>query len=293
MKLAELPAIAFNKVYRAVFRAPRTIAPLFTTVAPRPGRIPNQVFMTWKEPRLTALHAHQVERFRRRNSDYSFHFFNDEQISNYMETHFAGQPILDVFRHVTVMASKVDIWRYCILYKEGGVYCDIDSSLLLPLRQLLANNPREVLSFEGNRWKDELKVGVYADPSHYLAEIPARAAQLLDHPEHNVLNWFLAFEPGHPILGRAIQLIGESFPWFRDRTFDAVWPAVVHCTGPIALTQAVWRYLDQGGVRPFQFGIDFRGRGQYKVYGSEDRLTVSPTYFHLKSRTLGAEDSHG
>lgn len=289
MTLREFPTVVTNKLYKLTHKAPRSIEGLFTSVPRWDRKIPNQVFMTWKEPRLTPLHAWQVEKFRRRNNDFSFEFFDDARMSAYMEQHFAGRKILDVFRHVKVMASKADIWRYCILYCEGGVYCDIDSSLLVPLRDLLADDPAEALSFEGNSWRANLKVGVYADPNHYQSEIPSAAASLLDYPDHIVLNWFLAFAPGHPILAQAIGLIEDSFLWFKERNFDAVWPAVVHSTGPLALTQATWKALEQTGKRPFQYGIDWNGRGQYKVYGSEDRLEVSPTYFHLTNQTLGKD----
>lgn len=247
--------------------------------------------MTWKEPVLAPLHARQVELFRRRNADFSFEFYDDARMADYMETHYAGQPILEVFRHVKVMASKADIWRYCILYREGGVYCDIDSSLTLPLRRLLKDDPAELLSFEGNLWRDTLRVGVYADPEVYRPEPESAVLPLLDHPDHVLVNWFLCFAPGHPILREVIDLIVRGFPWFKDRTFDAVWPAVVHSTGPLALTQAVWAALAQHPTRPAQFGIDFCGYGQYKVYGSEERLAVSPTYFHLKNATLGVPPS--
>ena len=74
-------------------------------------------------------------------------------------------------------ASKVDVWRYCILYREGGVYCDIDSALAIPLRELLKDDPSEVISFENNKWRDVLSPGAYADPKIFCSDPPPEAAQ--------------------------------------------------------------------------------------------------------------------
>ena len=285
--------VAGNWLYKKTHRKPLDLAGIFTKAAPSGRKIPNRVFMTWKDTKFFPLHALQLKRFRQRNRDFSFEFFDDKRMNDYMDANFAGHPILEVFHYITVMAAKVDVWRYCILYKEGGVYCDIDSSLALPLRTLLKDDPEEMLSYEGNLWHDWLELGRYADPAVYQAAPSPEVEALLDQPDHLFLTWFLCFAPGHPILKEYIDLLVRHFPFFKDKVFDRMLPASSHATGPVALTQAVWKALKKTKCRPAQFGRDFGGYGQYKVYGSEDRLVVSPSQLFETNITLGGQPAKG
>jgi len=286
ISLDEYARIAFRKLYMASHPRLVDISALYTAVPGSSGRIPLRVYQTWKEPRLPAVHAMGVRRFRKLNKDCSFEFFDDARMAEYMRLNYAGHPILDVFQRIKIPASKADIWRYCILYREGGIYCDIDSALSIPFRVLLKDDPSELLSFEGNPWGDLMQVGDYADPALFLARPPDAVAANLDCPDHTILNWLLCFEKGHPILAEIIDLIVRHFPFFDDRQFESVWQAVVHATGPLAFTQAIWKWMEKTGSRPYQRGIDFDGRGIFKLPGSGDRYTVSPHYMQMKRTSL-------
>jgi len=289
LPLKEQFAVAGNWLYKKTHTKPVDLAPLFTRVPRWNKKIPNQVFLTWRETRFTPLHALQIKKFRQLNHDFSFEFYDDRRMNEYMDTHYADHPIRDVFHYIKIMASKVDVWRYCVLYREGGVYCDIDSSLTLPLRTLLKDDPEEMLSYEGNRWKDLLEIGKYADPALFLTHPSDKVVGLLDQPENTFLTWFLCFAPGNPILKEYIDLLVRHFPFYKDKVFEGVLPATNHFTGPAAVTQAVWRTLDKTGKTLGQFGTDFKGYGQYKTYGSEDRLAPGEGYMTLGNMSLGGK----
>jgi len=216
-------------------------------------------------------------------------FFDDCEMASFMRQHFSEHPVLEVFEQLRVPAAKADVWRYCVLYKEGGVYCDIDSALSIPLHDILKDNPHELLSFEGNLWRDQLEVGNYADASSFLETMPARVSKLLDHPDNTVLNWLLCFEKGHPLLEEAIAVIVRNFHFYRGKSFASMWKAVIHCTGPLALTQAAWRWMERTGRRPSQCGIDFHGKGIFKLPGSGYRDEVSPHFSSLNGQALTLE----
>jgi mannosyltransferase OCH1-like enzyme len=278
--------IAFRKLYKATHPGLVDISSLYTEVPVSAGRIPRRVYQTWKDPALPAVHALGLKRFRRLNPDCSFVFFDDARMAAYMRENYAAHPILDVFERIKIPASKADIWRYCILYREGGIYCDIDSALSIPFRVLLKDDPSELLSFEGNHWSSHMQVGAYADPAIFLQRPPDSIAAKLDYPDHTILNWLLCFEKGNPILAEIIDLIVRHFPFFDDRQFESVWQAVIHATGPLAFTQAVWKWMEKTGQRPNQRGIDFDGQGIFKLPGSGDRYTVSPHYMQMKRTSL-------
>lgn len=264
------------------------ISALYTPVAASSTRIPNVVHQTWKHPRLPRRHAKAVATFRELNPEYSFEFHDDERMNTFMRTHYKDHPILAVYERINIMAAKADIWRYCLLFRQGGVYCDIDSALAVPLRSLLADDPAELLSFEGNSWKDQLQVGKHAAEGCYASGPSAEVRALLDHPDKTILNWLLCFEAGHPILEEVIGLIVENSSFFLERQFDDVWRGVIHSTGPLALTQAVWRHMERTHRRPTQAGIDFNGAGIFKLKDSDKRYVDSPHYVRLKTQRIAA-----
>ena len=65
-----------------------------------------------------------------------------------------------------------------------------------------------------------------------------------------------------------------------------MWKAVIHCTGPLALTQATWTWMARTGRRPAQCGIDFEGRGIFKLAGSGYRDSVSPHFSTQNGQAL-------
>jgi inositol phosphorylceramide mannosyltransferase catalytic subunit len=282
-------------LYSKIFSMRVSVSPLYTMAPPLARRIPNVVYQTWKSPLVSLRHAWEILRFRRTNHDYSFRFFDDRQLHEYMNRNFAGQPILEVFNDLQIPASRADVWRYCVLFREGGIYCDIDSALKIPFRELLRDDPAEMISFEGGLWSGERgwDLVTYADPQVFLAAPPASVWPKLECPKNTVLNWLICFEPAHPILEEVISLIVRHAAFFRDKMFESLIYAVTHFTGPPALTQAVWRYMEKTGKRPAQFGVDFRGQGIFKLPGEEHRYTVSPHYSALAPSVILRSRSSG
>ncbi len=86
--------------------------------------IPLNVYQTWHSKTL----PHNMNKFRNRlireNPEFTFHLFDDEDCENFIKEHF--HPIVFwTFQQLIPGAYKADLWRYCILYKFGGIYLDI------------------------------------------------------------------------------------------------------------------------------------------------------------------------
>ena len=192
-------------------------------------------------------------------------------MAQYVELHYAGHPIRDLFHRVRLPAVRADIWRYCVLFAEGGVYCDIKSALNEPLRTVVPGQCTELISFKENRWKDYLDIEHYRDPGVFLPEPPAAVRGRLEMPDNIICNWCLCFEKGSPIMGELISLIVRHAPFFGSRAFDRSDRAGNHFTGPLALTQAVWQWMLKSGGRPEQAGLDVRGKGAWRLSGMSYR----------------------
>ena len=240
------------------------VSSLYSEVPRVSRKIPNIVYQTWVNPVFPYMHARALQRFRRMNPDYTFSFFDDQRMAQYMDSYFAGHPILELFHGDQMPSGKADIWRYCMIFREGGVYCDIDSALAVPLSELVHEESSEIISFEKDKWKDHLSIGGYADPEVFLPGPPDSIKSNLDYPEHSIINWLLCFEKGSPILEELINLIVRHAHFYRNKKFEDVSLAGNHFTGPLAFTQAVWMWMQKSGKRPEQCGIDFSGEGIFK-----------------------------
>ena len=56
---------------------------------------------------------------------YKINFFSDNDCINYLNKNF-NHKFSNKFKQIKLGAHKADFFRYCILYKEGGIYLDID-----------------------------------------------------------------------------------------------------------------------------------------------------------------------
>ncbi|MCP9809814.1 hypothetical protein KBY58_10255 [Cyanobium sp. HWJ4-Hawea] len=57
--------------------------------------------------------------------------------------HFQGR-IQDCFSRLTIGAARADLWRLLVLYREGGIYMDVDAHLVWPVNSLLRDDPSEI-----------------------------------------------------------------------------------------------------------------------------------------------------
>ena len=265
---------------------PIDVSSLYTEVPQAAGKIPNHVYQTWITPVLPLLLALEVTRFRKLNHDYSFSFFDDRQMAGYMDSHYAGHPILKVFKDVRMPVVRADIWRYCILFREGGIYCDIKSTLKIPLREIVHDDFSELISFEWNKWEGLLYPGPYADPGIFLPAPPDSIRSKLDHPDNTILNWLICFEKGSPILEEVINLIVRHAEFYRNKRFENMSMAGNHFTGVIALTEAVWMWMQKTGKCPKQYGVHFSGQGIWKLHG----MVYGESPHHTSLRNLSILD---
>ena len=65
--------------------------------------------------------------------------YNDTMISDFLFEHFVPA-VGKVFKGLRTGAHKADLFRYAMMYINGGVYCDIKTELIAPLDYLFRDN---------------------------------------------------------------------------------------------------------------------------------------------------------
>jgi len=98
------------------------------------GKIPKRIFQTHKsiqyiqsKPRLT----NAINSWRKFVPEFEYYFYTDEMCDTFMKTEMVeltgSQDIYTAYKRLPLAVMKADLWRYCVLYKYGGIYADVDA----------------------------------------------------------------------------------------------------------------------------------------------------------------------
>lgn len=199
-------------------------------------KIPCVCHQTWKtKTDLPDDLQRTMEINRRLNPDMTFKLYDDDDIDAYIRNNFPKR-VYDTFSAINPRygASRADLFRYCVLYKEGGIYLDIKAQ------------------FTKNIFADVVRstdVAVLDNP-RYMEKF--RELNAMGTWEQ----WVLIFAPGHDYMRRAIERICDEVQYHcqtpQSITFTtAVFPGehrphttnaketVLRLTGPDGLANSI------------------------------------------------------
>lgn len=182
------------------------------------SKIPPSVWQTYKTTALpmSALEARHT--WISLNPEFSCMLWDDVDIERYIQQNWPSD-FLDFFHSLPIGAMKADLWRYLILASEGGVYSDIDSVCLLPIRE----------------WP--LKAPISS--SHVLLID-------LDIDQNQFCQWTFAATPRHPAMHYICYYVLNQ--WKQRKGFAIGSDGkinVLATTGPIVFSNAIKSYIGE------------------------------------------------
>ena len=59
-------------------------------------------------------------------NNFKYYFFTDAMCDTFMSKYFSGK-VYEAYKRLPMAVMKADLWRYCIIYKYGGIYADSDT----------------------------------------------------------------------------------------------------------------------------------------------------------------------
>lgn len=188
--------------------------------------IPKTIYQTFKSNKLPLITRWQISKFRRKNRDYSYEFYDDKRIESFLKEAYDDET-LKLYQQLNIGAAKADFFRYAILLKKGGIYLDIDSSINGSLNDFILSDDVAIISDERN---------------------PGLCVQ-----------WALVFEAQHPFLQKTMELMLDNI---RNNKF----PHDVHkMTGPTVYSEAIKQCLKGNPNIPYRrLGIDYNGHLKFK-----------------------------
>ncbi len=114
--------------------------------------IPKKIFQTWKTKNMDLEMANTIKIIQNLNPEYEYKLYTDDECIKYLENNFDFN-VVAAFNNLVPGAFKADLFRYCILYKEGGIYIDCKMIPTKPFRQIINPNDKCILvenTFEFN-----------------------------------------------------------------------------------------------------------------------------------------------
>ena len=72
-------------------------------------------------------------------SNYEIKYYSNEDCVNFLKENYKDN-IVSIFKNLSTGAHKADLFRYCILYKLGGIYLDIKIHIVKNLEEIFDHN---------------------------------------------------------------------------------------------------------------------------------------------------------
>jgi hypothetical protein len=93
--------------------------------------IPKVVYQTWSTHTLPPIMKETHDKFKTDNPEFQYVLFDDDECREFIQTHF-DTDVVNAYDSLVPGAFKADLWRYCVLYINGGIYLDIKYALVDP-----------------------------------------------------------------------------------------------------------------------------------------------------------------
>lgn len=111
------------------------------TSSPRSiSNVPLTIYESWHSNYVPEKMKENIYKMIEMNPQFDYYLYSDDACLNFIKENF-DQDVVNAFNILKPGAYKSDLWRYCILYKKGGVYLDIKYSSLVPLIDIVKENP--------------------------------------------------------------------------------------------------------------------------------------------------------
>ncbi|KAG2453558.1 hypothetical protein HYH02_001777 [Chlamydomonas schloesseri] len=146
-------------------------------------------------------------------------FYDDEACTDFVRREFPEY--LDAYLSLPKDVERSDFFRYMVVLRLGGVYADIDVELRQPLDSIVTPTDTLVVG-----WEAEVATDAEAFKRHFVRK-------------RQVLQWFFAAAPGHPVLRAACDHIAR---YARHTFSNNTNRDTLERTGPGMWTDVVLRH---------------------------------------------------
>jgi hypothetical protein len=202
------------------------------------------------------------------NPEFDYYLYSDDASRRFIEMNY-DKEVVAAFNALKPGAYKSDLWRYCILYKRGGVYMDIKYYSTVPLITIIKENP----------------VIFTRDREHYCHNMK---------PDTGVYNAFMVSPPNNKVFKHCIDEIVESckLKLYRSNSLDITCPCqlmrIIYAKDSSIQINALPMYHGYSSFNLFQLfntqgGVYYNGKMillTYAEYRDEQKLFQKTLHYH-------------
>jgi mannosyltransferase OCH1-like enzyme len=86
--------------------------------------IPLNIYQTWSSKDLPPKMLETCNLIKLENPEFNHYLYDDNDCREFIKANFEID-VVNAYDNLIPGAYRADLWRYCILYKNGGIYLDI------------------------------------------------------------------------------------------------------------------------------------------------------------------------
>ncbi len=182
------------------------------------AEIPKIVHQTFPSKNLPADLLANINQLKKLNPNWDFRLYDDHDIESFISSEYPN--LLAYYQRINPSygAAKADFFRYLLLYKSGGVYLDIKSSLSKKLDEIASPNTQYILS----HWSND------------FGRHPGIA-----NPNGEFQQWHIITVAGHPFLKAVIENVCQNINTYNPIIHETGYFGVLKLTGPVAYSLAI------------------------------------------------------
>jgi len=187
--------------------------------------VPLVIYQTWNSRTLPTNMKDSIDRLVAKNPEFEYYLYDDADCLEFIKQNFEKE-VVNAFESLIPGAYKADLWRYCVLFKNGGVYLDIKYYSLVPLVEVIKQFNT-----------------IYVRDGRDGQSLCANA----------LYNGFMVSPPGNKVFRACIDDIVESYRFrlLRSNTLDVTGPCLL---GRIVEKEDSKNHID---TIPFHFCTSF------------------------------------
>ncbi len=172
--------------------------------------VPLIIYQSWHINSVPKHMKNTINKLIAMNPEFDYYLYSDEKSREFISENYSEE-VLAAFDSLKPGAFKSDLWRYCILYKTGGVYLDIKYYSLYPIIEMIKETPLI-----------------------FVKDLPWTC--MSSFTPYGIYNAFMVSPPKHPIF---INCINEIVKNTKMKIYGA---SSLHITGPCLLSNVMIKY---------------------------------------------------
>lgn len=173
------------------------------------GKIPKIIYQTFTTVAVPTEIHNAVMSWVMENKDYEYYFYDDADCEEYIEKEFPSA--LESFRNIIPGAYKADLFRYCIIYNNGGYYADVKSICRTAIRDM---------------------------PDYRTDKKEPNMIITLDRDRRELYNAFFASVPKNPIL---LETVNSCIQMITEKNYGS---SPLDITGPTRFGKIFYNNID-------------------------------------------------